>query len=198
MKIKFISFFMLLLSFSSSANIQDIQKQLNIPNLLECEFYQERYISAMNKPLISNGLILLDRTQGVIWQQNKPFEQLMVMTEKQIYQSVNGSQQTIKAEEQPQIFHFTKIMSNLFQGNWNAIDQYFKLDSKIESKNWQVNLLPNQSPFNQVFKKIELKGSNFVEEIHIFDQQNDQTHLKFEHCRPLKSLTNEQSNLFKN
>lgn len=180
----------------SYANLAQIQQNLTIVPLFQCEFSQTRQLKEMNLNLQSSGEFVLSQQKGVIWQQTAPFPQTMVMTEKQIYQSVTGSVQIISAKEQPQLFHFTQLMSDVLQGNWQALGDYFDLQSQATQKSeWQVLLTPKKAPFQQIFNQIALTGDKTIKSVLIQDKQGDSTHLQFQHCKALKALTNEQQKL---
>ncbi|EEX50734.1 outer membrane lipoprotein carrier protein LolA [Pasteurella dagmatis] len=185
-----------LFPFFSNASLMQIQHNLAIFPLFQCEFSQTRQLKEMNLNLQSSGEFILSQQKGVIWQQTAPFPQTIVMTEKQIYQSVMGAVQIISAKDQPQLFHFTQLMSDILQGNWQALGDYFVLQSQpAQESEWQVLLTPKKSPFQQIFNQITLTGDKIIKSVLIQDKQGDNTHLQFQHCKALKTLTDEQEKL---
>lgn len=186
-----------LLPLSAYSDLANIQQQLNIAPLFQCEFEQTRQLKDMQLNLQSRGELVLAQQKGLIWQQTTPFPQTMVMTEKQIYQSVLGNVQIISATEQPQLFHFTQLIRDVLQGQWQRLNQYFQME-EISTKNsqWQVALSPTQAPFQSIFKHIILTGDTRIQSVLIQDQQGDSTNLYFTNCKALKSLTHEQETLF--
>ncbi|TNH05995.1 outer membrane lipoprotein carrier protein LolA [Testudinibacter sp. TR-2022] len=180
----------------SSPELQQIKVRLSVPNKLQCDFRQTRQIAALSRPLESQGTLTLDKTKGVIWAQTAPFAQTVVMTPKRIYQEVQGNSKTISEQEQPQLFHFTALMSDIFQGEWQALQPFFDLQPQpSKSPLWHLDLLPTAQPFNQIFNKISLSGDRTVQHIELDDKQNDTTRLVFSNCHELKQLSHAQQQL---
>ncbi|WP_424409639.1 LolA family protein [Pasteurella sp. PK-2025] len=190
-------FVIALLPLSAYSDLAQIQQQLNIAPLFQCEFEQTRQLKDMQLNLQSKGELVLAQPKGLIWQQTAPFPQTMVMTEKQIYQSVLGNVQIISATEQPQLFHFTQLIRDVLQGQWQRLTHYFQMEEvKTNTSQWQVVLRPSRAPFQSIFKHIILTGDSRIQSVRIQDQQGDSTELHFKNCKALKSLTHEQDTLF--
>ncbi|MGC6404969.1 LolA family protein [Bisgaard Taxon 45] len=186
-----------LLPLSAYSDLAHIQQQVNIAPLFQCDFEQTRQLKDVQLTLQSSGELVLAQQKGLIWQQTAPFPQTMVMTEKQIYQSVLGNVQIISATEQPQLFHFTQLIRDVLQGQWQRLNHYFQIEEiTTKTSQWQVIFRPTQAPFQSIFKHILLTGDSAIQSVQIQDQQGDRTELHFKNCKALKSLTHEQETLF--
>lgn len=187
-----------LLVGNAQANaLAQIQQRLQIPPLLQCEFEQQRTLQGMSQPLRSQGTIIMDQQQGMVFQQKQPFAQLIVLTETRLYQDIQGQIQMISAQEQPQIFHFSQLIADLLQGKWQTLETNFTLLSPtITPEQWQVSLEPKTAPLNVLFKQFELRGDRLLERVNIADQQGDFTELRFSQCHSLAGLSDEQQRYF--
>lgn len=178
--------------------LQQITQQLAIPQIMQCQFQQQRFLSGLAKPLKASGVMVLDQQIGVALSQQKPFAQVTAITTNKLIQSINQQKQVISEQEQPQLFHITNLLFSLFQGQFTSVSDYFTLTQQTQNKQqWFITLLPKQSPFNQLLQQIKLEGEKHIQVVDIIDKQQDRTLLTFEHCQPIEKLNNEQQQWFK-
>ncbi|MGL4712832.1 MAG: outer membrane lipoprotein carrier protein LolA, partial [Shewanella sp.] len=71
---------------ADKAQLVALSQKLNLGETVRGQFVQSRQLTVLKKPLISQGQFIFDRTQGLIWQQIKPFDSLLILKDKQLIQ----------------------------------------------------------------------------------------------------------------
>ena len=84
---------------ADTAQLVALSQKLNLGETVRGQFVQSRQLKVLKKPLISQGQFIFDQTQGLIWQQIKPFESLLILKDKQLIQrDSQGRVQISKAD----------------------------------------------------------------------------------------------------
>lgn len=203
MRINF-GMFIIGLVFSTSILAQTIQtelaqivKRVAIPTTMSCQFTQQRFLTGLKKPLNASGKIWISKKQGVALLQQKPFEQMTVLTSDKLIHIIQQQKQVILEQEQPQLFHITRLLFSFFQGDFSVIPAYFEItEFDLEDTQWSLVLVPKQAPLDLLFSQISLRGNRHIETLTIIDKQQDQTRLQFKQCDQLEKLSNEQNQWF--
>ncbi len=175
---------LILLSTSSWAQIADLnalQQQLSQNEILRGDFKQSRHIEMFKQPLTSTGKFTLSRSNGLLWQQQLPFEVNLVLTQNKLRQTfASQAPKTITAQENPMAFYFSHIFLSVFHGNTDALQEQFTLDfSDTGNSSWQLALTPKQAPLNSVFKVITLSGSEHINHLMLEELRGDKTEIEF-------------------
>ncbi|MFC0309028.1 outer membrane lipoprotein carrier protein LolA [Gallibacterium trehalosifermentans] len=173
--------------------LAQIVNRLAIPATMRCQFSQQRFLTGLKKPLNASGKMWLDQKQGIALLQQQPFEQMTALAADKLIQIIQQQKQVIYEKDQPQLFHITRLLFSLFQGDFNAIPNHFEItELEAKSAQWSLVLVPKQAPLNLLFSQISLRGDRHIESLTILDKQQDQTLLQFEQCQQLEKLSNEQ------
>ena len=175
----------LIVLFISTTNwavtLPEVQNRLSQQSVVKAQFTQERTIKGMAKPLHSSGQMIVSKEKGLWWQQNKPFELTLLMTQTVMKQKTgNQSSQVITATDNAQLFQFNSLLSALFKADKATLEKNFsfKFTDKGNDR-WEIQLTPTMSPLNKIFKKITMSGKNYLEQVFIDDKQGDKTTLRF-------------------
>lgn len=174
-------------------NIKELQQHLSKQDLTRGTFSQERVIKIFKKPLVSTGSFVLAKHKGLIWQQLKPFSNLLVLRANKLKQKVAAeSYVIIKAQENPMVFYFTHIFLDLFNGNFVNLKAAFTIEFTHSNQKWVLTLRPKQAPINKVFEQIILSGSEQLESICLKELRGDSTIINLTPIRgsSLEGLTN--------
>ncbi len=161
--------------------LTEVQNRLSQQSVVKAQFIQERIIKGMAKPLNSSGQMIISKEKGLWWQQTKPFEMTMLMTQTVMKQKTGNQQpQVITAADNAQLFQFNSLLSALFKADKTTLEKNFsfKFTDKGNDR-WEIQLTPKVSPLNKIFKKITLSGKNHLEQVFIDDKQGDKTTLRF-------------------
>lgn len=169
----------------SAVDLAAIQTRLKLPAILRCEFRQQRQLAGFKQTMQATGFMVLTQKQGIIWQQQQPFAQTIVLTPTALKQSINGQVQVIEAQKQADLFYFVTTLSQVMAGDFNRLKQSFTvLDGRHSSAAWQLGLQPKQAPLNKVFQRIDLNGRQLIDSVRLQDAQGGHTQLSFSQCQP--------------
>lgn len=158
-----------------------ISKGLSKTKTLKASFTQSKKIKVLKRPLKSSGKLVFDRSIGVFWQLQKPFKSTIIIDkEKLVSIDDDGKRISIKAEEKPMLYGFTKIFLSIFSGNTDELKKHFNIYYAKNSKGWHIGLIPNSSQLSKVLSKILLKGSGeTINAITLWEENGDVTDIEF-------------------
>lgn len=197
---RFLILFIGLITFAAQAvTLDELQQRFSEQPVLRADFSQQRSVSGMEQKLNSAGNLVISRNDGLWWQQQKPFALSLLLTNSRMVQTMAGqAPQVVTAQNNPQMFQFTSLLTALFHADHRALEQNFKLDFSDHGQgNWTLVLTPKTSPLNRLFRQIGLKGQTFLENIDIQDMQGDSTQIRFFNQRTEpKTLTDAEKQHF--
>ncbi|AJJ09241.1 outer membrane lipocarrier LolA family protein [Yersinia rohdei] len=173
---------LLCLSINTYAvTLSSLQQRFSEQPVLRANFEQQRSISGMDKPLKSNGNLLISREKGLWWSQQQPFALTLLLDDKRMVQTMAGQpSQVITADSNPQMFQFNHLLTALFHADTSVLEQNFTLAfTDLGQDKWVLVLTPKTTPLDKLFKTITLHGQFFLETIDIEDMQGDGTHIRF-------------------
>ena len=75
--------------------------------ILQAQFQQQRYLSALKKPISSQGEMILWRGKGLLWETKTPFPNAILMAENAIYQLEDLNKPAKKMDE---VTGYSKLM----------------------------------------------------------------------------------------
>ncbi|MBF6636998.1 outer membrane lipoprotein carrier protein LolA [Rouxiella silvae] len=166
---------------AQAVTLDDLQMRFSQQPVLRADFSQQRSVSGMDQKLNSSGNLIISRSDGLWWQQQKPFPLSLLLTESKMVQTMPGQEpQVVTAQNNPQMFQFNSLLTALFHADHRALEQNFALDFHDRGQgNWTLELTPKTSPLNRLFKTITLDGQTFLNNIDINDMQGDSTKIRF-------------------
>ncbi len=161
-------------------DLASLQTQLQQFDIVRGDFTQSRKIEMFEQPLTSNGHFLLEKSHGLLWNQEAPFPVNLVLTEDKLRQTfAEQPPQVITAHENPMAFYFSKIFLSVFHGDTQQLQSQFELQLKTSQQQWQLILVPKQAPLNAVFKSITLKGNDDIDYLALEEVRGDKTEIEF-------------------
>ncbi|MER0342114.1 outer membrane lipoprotein carrier protein LolA [Vibrio vulnificus] len=168
------------LSWAQVNNLDELQAQLSKHDLVRGQFTQQRHLEMFNQPLSSQGQFVLDKSHGLLWQQQTPFPVNLVLTQDKLRQSFAGqAPQVITAEQNPMAFYFSRIFLSVFHGDTSALQRQFELTLHVDDNGWQLDLTPTAAPLNAVFSKITLRGNEEIDQLELVEKRGDRTDIQF-------------------
>jgi hypothetical protein len=199
---KILCFVLALLSpFGAQAwSLAEVQNQLASQEVVRAHFEQERWISTMPQPLRSSGHLVVSRTQGLWWQQEKPFALKLILTDERMMQQVAGQPpQIMTAQSSPQLFHIIQLLRAVIQADRKSLEQSFTLlFQDLGSQGWQLDLTPKGQPLDRLFKTITLTGQAQLQGVVLNDRQGDRTEIRFsQHVLSPSELSHEETQQFR-
>lgn len=162
--------------------LADLQTTLSQQSIIRGAFTQTRTMEMFDQPLLSQGSFLLDKANGLLWNQATPFPVHLVLTDNKLSQRF-GEQpaQVITDKENPMAFYFSHIFLSVFHGDTQKLTEQFALDFSPGDANtgWALSLTPKHAPMNAVFERIILQGKSDIERIELKEIRGDSTLIEF-------------------
>ncbi|PMJ92960.1 outer membrane lipoprotein carrier protein LolA [Vibrio sp. 10N.261.55.A7] len=161
-------------------NLSDLETQLSQYQIIRGDFTQSRHLEMFKQPLESKGQFVLDKENGLLWQQSAPFPVNLVLTENKLRQTfADQAPQVIKANENPMAFYFSQVFLSVFHGDSDKLKQQFDLEFNSGSSQWTLVLTPKQAPLNAVFQQITLQGNDYIDGLTLTELRGDKTEIQF-------------------
>jgi len=187
--------------FSDSAKGQSSKTPL-IPEvtILRGEFQQIRTLKGFRNPLKSEGRFLVSKSNGVIWQNLKPFpSQIRISNSGKIVNlsKINTTQKAGQKITNPKPnAGMNKIMLAMLSGNQAEMAKYFKIERTESNGIWTLQLQP-KAGMARVFAHIEIKGDRYIQQVLMQEKSGDQTELHFSALSEVpNTLTPEEKKYF--
>jgi hypothetical protein len=177
--------------------MQEIRQRVGTPESVRGQFEQKKYITALERPLLSQGDFLVVRNHGVVWRTRKPFPQVLKLTRREIIQEQNGTVRfQLSAEREPAVKAVNQVLFALFAGDFAALEQSFASSGKLEGEHWRVTMRPSSNALAQLFKEIRLEGASTVQRVELFEANGDRTEIRFKGMQVNGALSAEEVKLF--
>ena len=177
----------------SAFTVSDLQEHLGNTAFVRGDFTQTKELAMLNDPLISKGIFVRHETKGLLWQQMSPFSVILILSDKQVIQKIQGQKkEVLLAKENPLPFYFSTLFLDLFTGNTRALSSQFSMQLKGHEKAWSLTLTPKKSPLNKVFKYIVLSGAEQIQHFILQEQRGDKTRIDFKNVTKTPALLTQE------
>lgn len=201
-------FLFVLLGFASGApaagkekknkqSLHEVIERLKPENLLRTDFAQTKHVSALSKPLLSQGKLIFSRSHGVLWQIRKPFPLTYALTKQNVVQFEEGKKPVIVAvAQQPVVHEFIELFLSLFSGDVSVLENRFEINYIAGKTDWQLGLVPKNSTIRQYITSLQISGNQFIREIVIREKGGDFTKIILSNSSYDNRLTTHEQRLF--
>ncbi|WP_413111566.1 outer membrane lipoprotein carrier protein LolA [Thaumasiovibrio sp. DFM-14] len=171
--------------------LSDIEALLQQRNENSGQFQQRKTLPGLNQPLLSSGEYLIDQQRGMVWQQQRPFTDTLVIRAGKLFHYQQGEYSLSDAPE-AYASMVTMLLDGLLAGQVVALSSQGVLDAQIEQQHWRVELIPSVSPLNQLFAQIHIVGNKgCVTQIDLLEQQGGETRISLSCNNNSSDLGNE-------
>jgi hypothetical protein len=175
---------------ADKAQLVDLSQKLNLGETVRGNFVQSRQLKVLKKPLISQGQFIFDKEQGLIWQQIKPFESLLILKDKQLIQrDSQGRVQVSKADASASAAAMGDLLPSLVRamlgGDISGLSENFELHflstdklntAKLSPENlspenlspgsqWQLGLTPKDPLMKKAIANMVLEGGDTLQSL---------------------------------
>lgn len=174
-----ISFFFLLMSLDVSAfGLAQLKEQLNQSAIVEGRFQQERHLHSLPEPIVSHGIFVLRAENSLLWHLQEPFEEKLRVSKMGI-ERWNGTKWEKNTSSTGQSKNHTALFMDLLAGRTDTLQQHFHVQLNGNKQNWQMQFQPKTLLMQQIFKYIDVEGSDVVRRIVLSEKQGDKMVLLF-------------------
>ncbi|WP_342381266.1 outer membrane lipoprotein carrier protein LolA [Myxococcus stipitatus] len=179
-----------------TASAQDVVTQVrarlaDVP-LLRGDFEQKKTVSGFKKPLVSRGVFLLAREQGVLWDTKTPFASTLTLTRKSLsaQQSSGAAAYHLDASKEPGLAAVNEVMFALLSGDVAALSKRFRVEGALEgAEGWKLTLTPTDAGLARVFRVIHLEGDKYVRQVRLEEARGDVSVILFDKLAQAPSPT---------
>ncbi|MFV5347715.1 outer membrane lipoprotein carrier protein LolA [Acinetobacter soli] len=172
-----------------------IFKQLSQTSLVRAQFEQQKKLASLNKTFVSNGTVLFSKTNGVLWQLQRPVQADLIVTPKKLVQKTAKTMSQLDVTQSP-YGSVATLFLQLMSGNQAVLDQHFSIaQSSMTPQGWSIRLMPKNTLFKKLFVQVDIRGQQYVNQIIILEQGNNSTTINFSQQRsqPVTLSANEQA-----
>ncbi len=161
--------------------LSDLEQRLSAVSTLRADFTQVKEVHELGSTLRSQGVMLISRSRGLLWQQTQPFELSLIMTGDKLIQRITGQEDmVIEAKSNPQMFALISSLKEIVRGSCSSLSDNFESRLiKGEGEHFELILTPVSKSAAMVFKKLTVSGERFVDSVVIEDTQGDTTRIEF-------------------
>ena len=122
-------------------------------------------------------MIIIDN-QTLLLKQSEPFDNEIIITDKNIVEISDDEENVISAEINPQVFNISNLMLKLCAID-ESFEKYFEVEASGQVNNFTLKLTPKDELLAKIFKTITLKGGKRLTDVVIVDNNNDTTTMSF-------------------
>ena len=168
-----------LASYAESSKVGQIFQQLSQTPVVRAHFEQQKKLTSLNKTFSSNGQVLFSKSQGVIWQIQKPVQADLIVTPKKLLQKTQRTMSQLEIDNS-QYGSVATMFLQLMAGDETALAKNFNVvTANYTTSAWDVTLTPKSALFKKLFVKVNAQGGRYVNRIVITEQANNMTIINF-------------------
>ncbi|MFT6256361.1 outer membrane lipoprotein carrier protein LolA [Shewanella sp. AC34-MNA-CIBAN-0136] len=168
---------------ASTEALSALAQRLNLQLDTRGQFVQLRHLQVLKKPLLSQGQFIFSPTQGLVWQQQRPFNTLMVLKDQQlIQQNSQGKIQHFSsgANGNPIAQQLPRLLQAIMAGDIAALSADFnlfmpatQLATQPENRSWQLGLKAKDPQVQSSMGNITLSGDTLIRSLMMTSNQAD-------------------------
>lgn len=166
-------------SHADNTAVNAIFKQLSNNEVVRADFEQQKKLTSLNKTFVSNGNLLFSKSNGVVWQIQRPVQADLIVTPKKLVQKTQRTYSQIQIDQSPYSSVATLFLQ-LMSGDEKALAKNFNVVSAdYRPTGWNIALTPKSSLFKKLFVRIDAQGQQHVDKIVIQEQAQNSTTILF-------------------
>lgn len=149
-----------LTTFADNTALRDsILHQLAQQKNYHFHFVQEKKLAMLDKPLITEGELLLDDKQTVTWDIQKPFALRYVLTPTSIREIDAQGERSIQTGQNPLAAALTQAMTATFSGQWSDDNLLATVSATGDTKNWTLHITPRSKELQMLIQTMTVDGA---------------------------------------
>ena len=185
------------LSPASEKTFSAVCATLSAHDIQKGDFTQTKYVSKLNRNLVSSGAYLIARQDGMVWQTKKPFPSTMTVTKSAVIQTAaSGKKSVLVSGSNPTFESFSAIISSVFAGGDGLNAQNFAIYFEGTETDWTAGLVPQDSAVRAVAKQFVLQGGTSLRTVTMYEPSGDFVRYEFANQSFPATLTADEKALF--
>jgi outer membrane lipoprotein-sorting protein len=140
--------------------LPDLMRTLSQNKRQEATFVEKRYLSVLDKPLVSSGELSFVPPNRLEKRTLKPKpESLVVDGDVLIVEQSNRRQRRLRLQEHPEISAFVESIRGTLAGDRSALESVYSLELSGSAEQWRLSLVPRQEEMARIISQIRIAGS---------------------------------------
>lgn len=174
---------------SKAPALEAVVSRLAAATLVRSQFRQAKTMRILQRPLVSQGLMIYQQDLGLYWQVSTPFPSVLMINNQRIVQRNGDEVVTITAADNPAVFGFAQVFFQLLSSDVDKLSTQFEIyfcycDNPINAevsnqRQWQIGLLPRDLQLRKAISQVVLTGVEDIEIITLSDHAGDKTVIQF-------------------
>lgn len=167
------------------------------PGVVRGKFIQTKNLTSVSRKLTSSGSFLVSRSDGILWDTQKPFPSVLVVGKQGIMQQgASGKIVRMDGDGNPVFAQFSGAMRAVFSGNSSELFSRFEVYFNSDQDVWWIGLIPRDTTVLQVISRIILCGKDSLDNVDIIEPSGDSVKYAFTHQTFSAGLTDEEKKFF--
>ncbi|MBO2584313.1 LolA family protein [Shewanella algae] len=163
--------------------LQQLSTKMALSDSSRGQFKQVRWLRVLKQPLRSSGEFLFQRELGMLWKQQTPFGNLLLLKQGElIQQDSQGKLSVTKADAGPAAVAemLPRMMQSLLSGNIQALSQGFELYLlNDQAGHWQLGLKAKEQTMAALLPQMVLEGNQDLESLTLLAKNGDISQIFF-------------------
>ncbi|MBO2609536.1 LolA family protein [Shewanella algae] len=163
--------------------LQQLSTKMALSDSSRGLFEQVRWLRVLKQPLRSSGEFLFQRELGMLWQQQTPFGNLLLLKQGElIQQDSQGKLSVTKADAGPAAVAemLPRMMQSLLSGDIQALSQGFELYLlNDQAGHWQLGLKAKEQTMAALLPQMVLEGNQDLESLTLLAKNGDISQIFF-------------------
>ncbi|MEL4417363.1 outer membrane lipoprotein carrier protein LolA [Shewanella algae] len=163
--------------------LQQLSTKMALSDSSRGQFEQVRWLRVLKQPLRSSGEFLFQRELGMLWQQQTPFDNLLLLKQGElIQQDSQGKLSVTKADAGPAAVAemLPRMMQSLLSGDIQALSQGFELYLlNDQAGHWQLGLKAKEQTMAALLPQMVLEGNQELESLTLLAKNGDISQIFF-------------------
>jgi hypothetical protein len=140
-------------------NIDALLSELSKAPGLYARFREEKHITLLQQPLVSEGTIYFAPPSRFARRTEKPIVSTMIIDGNQLQFGSADSQESLNLGTNPVARLFADAFVMLLSGNRPGLEKIFKIELTPKTHGeWKLVLTPRVAPMDKLIKELELRG----------------------------------------
>jgi len=165
---------------ASALKLDALMSQFRAITGLEAKFHEEKKMSLLAAPLLSDGAIYFSAPDRFVRETTAPAASTLRVDSHELRFGDASGTQAIPLDGNPVVRLFVDAFVKVLQGDREALERIFAIELKTAGKGWQLILKPKVAPMTQVIDRLELFGSGVaIDKMLLFEVDGDETDTVF-------------------
>jgi outer membrane lipoprotein-sorting protein len=171
-------------SAGDEALLPALLQRLRQHDAVRVQFTQYKTLRILKKPLRSDGSLSFLRGRGMVWRVTAPVAATYVLDGRGMREVVTdgttGATRTAASMQGGAVPDLLPLFDAIFAGNEAELARHFDYRISGTPQQWRLELVPRDELLARVISRLELDGSDYIDNIVLFDTRGDQTRIELQ------------------